>query len=394
VAGFYQQTGMDFNADISNTAYSSEPLTKLELAHGAADPALLEQLLEAGVFVKDNIRLKLGCSEAEHLSWVGPATANMIADYRAQRACLPCGFAPYDLLHETLQLDLPLSANTRDASTTTTTSIPSGSSLAQAALKSVCHALVDGRYSAAAVDTLIHRIGMLPDYAPAMVQALSLAQALGHYGAGLGVRASQLDQGIRVALSDAGLWEAYLRCKAQFETLQGNIDRYQADGSTLLTAAAANGELRMISVLAELGAKVNDPDAHGNYPLTAAARARNPAACSALLSLGANPGTTDLQKRSMLIHVADWLSQTDISDTAGVAEIAGLIEQLLNLGYDLRQPIPKDHAAHAAYPTVADLLCKPENAVKLALLGPERTAILVQAILANVGRRGSQPCLN
>ena len=95
--------------------------------------------------------------------------------------------------------------------------------------------------------------------------------------------------------------------------------------------------------------------------MTAAAKARKPDTCSALLSLGANAGINDSQQRSTLFHVVDWLTRTDISDMAAVERIASLIEQLFGLGYDLRQPIPEDHADHAAYPTVADLLCKPEN---------------------------------
>jgi hypothetical protein len=150
----------------------------------------------------------------------------------------------------------------------------------------------------------------------------------------------------------------------------------------------------MIRVLVRLGARVNYPDAHGDYPLTAAARARKPGTCSALLSLGANASATDLHKRSTLFHVADWLTQTDIGDAATVGRIVRLIEQLLRLGYDLRQPTPQDHADHATHPTVAELLCKPENCVKLALLGPQRTAELVQAILFNTGQRGSQAFLN
>ena len=158
--------------------------------------------------------------------------------------------------------------------------------------------------------------------------------------------------------------------------------------------AASNGKISMVRVLVRLGARVNFPDKHGDYPLTAAAKARKPDTCSALLSLGANAGTSDLQRRSTLFHVADWLTQTDISDMAAVERIASLIEQLLALGYDLRQPAPEDYAGHAAYPTVVDLLCKPENCVKLALLGQERTGTLVRAILSNIDRRGSLPFLD
>lgn len=109
--------------------------------------------------------------------------------------------------------------------------------------------------------------------------------------------------------------------------------------------------------------------------------------------MGANAGTSDLQKRSTLFHVADWLTQTDISDTATVGRIAGLVEQLLRLGYDFRQPMPEDHPDHATYPTVADLLCAPENCVKLALLGSQRTQALTQAVLFNIDRRGALPFL-
>jgi len=168
---------------------------------------------------------------------------------------------------------------------------------------------------------------------------------------------------------------------------------HSPDGRTLLTTAASNGKIRIIRILAKLGARVNYPDAHGDYPLTAAAKARKPDTCSALLSLGANAGTSDLQQRSTLFHVADWLTHTDISDTATVGRIASLIEQLLGLGYDFRQPTPEDNADHAAWPTVVDLLCQPENCVKLALLGHQRTQTLTQAILSNIEQRGSLPFL-
>ena len=112
------------------------------------------------------------------------------------------------------------------------------------------------------------------------------------------------------------------------------------------------------------------------------------------LALGANAGTSDPQQRSTLFHVANWLAQTDVGDTIGIGKVVDLVEELFRLGYDFRQPMPEDHADHAAYPTVVDLLFKPENCVKVALLGQERTGKLVQAMLFNVSRRGSQPFLN
>ena len=121
------------------------------------------------------------------------------------------------------------------------------------------------------------------------------------------------------------------------------------------------------------------------------------------LAFGANAGTSDPQQRSTLFHVANWLAQTDVGDTIGIGKVVDLVEELFRLGYDFRQPMPEDHADHAdhayyaddaGYPTVVDLLFKPENCVKVALLGQERTGKLVQAMLFNVSRRGSQPFLN
>lgn len=211
---------------------------------------------------------------------------------------------------------------------------------------------------------------------------------------GCGARVTHLDQGSREALAGVDLWDKYLDSKIRFDTLQANIDRHQADGRTLLTAAAANGKIRMIRVLVKLGARFNYPDAHGDYPLLAAAKAKKRDTCSALLSLGANAGTSDPRQRSTLFHAAQWLAQTDVSDTAGMGKAVDLIEQRFRLGYDFRQPTPEDYADHAAYPTVADLLFRPENCVKPALLGPGRTGKLVQAMLFNVSRRGLQPFLN
>lgn len=391
VADFYQQTGMNINAEATETGCSNSKLSTLELAYGDRNPKALEQLLEAGVHVPDVIRLKYGYSEQQHYDYHGRGTNDAIVIYRAQRAYVPCSFVPYMLLQDTLQ---PGSSTAAHASTTGTTTA-SGSTLAQAALKPSCNALIDGLYAPAAVVRLIGCVNNLPPaFAQAVVQALSLARVLGHYSADEGAKASQLDQGIRVALVGAGLWEKYLDCKARFETLQSHIDRYQADGRTLLTTAASNGRISMIRVLVKLGARVNFPDKHGDYPLTAAAKARKPDTCSALLSLGANAVTSDLQQRSTLFHVVDWLTHTDISDMAAVERIASLIEQLLGLRYDLRQPTPEDHADHAAYPTVADLLCKPENCVKLSLLGQARTGALVRTILSNIDGRGSPPFLN
>lgn len=402
IADFYQQTGMDINAEASVAFYGGGTFSTLELAYGGIHAGTVEQLLDAGAYVGDVIRLKFGWNEEQNLGYYRPAGADAIATYRAQRAYHPCSFAPYALLQSTLQPGPAVAVNTSittsTSATTTSTSVPvsaSGSTLAHAALKPACNALIDGLYSAAAVATLIGSANkMPPTSAQAMLQALALGRVLGHYGAGKGVKASQLDHGIRAALAGAGLWQSYLDCKAQFETLQSDIDRHQADGRTLLTTAASEGKIRMIRLLVKLGARVNYPDAHGDYPLTVAARDRKPDTCSALLSLGANAGTTDLKKRSTLFHVADWLTQTDISDLAGVGVVTGLIEALLRRGYDLRQPTPHDHPDHAACPTVVDLLCKPENGVKLALLGPQRTGTLVQAILSNIDRRGSQPFLN
>ncbi len=50
----------------------------------------------------------------------------------------------------------------------------------------------------------------------------------------------------------------------------------------------------------------------------------------------------------------------DASDTTAMGKVVDLAEQLFRLGYDFRQPMPEDHADHAAYPTVVDLLFKPE----------------------------------
>lgn len=394
IAAFYEQTGLNINAEANRTGSSDGKLTTLELAYGEKTACVLIDLLDAGAYVGDVIRLKWNMTEQEHLDYYGACTADAIASYREQRACLPCGFSSYALLHDTLQAGPPAASHGR--STTTTFPGPaSGATLAQASLKPACNALIDGLYSAAAVARLIGCLNKMPPvFSDAVVLALSLARVLGHYGAGQGARAGQLDQGIRVALAGHGLWDKYLDSKTRFETLQANIDRHQADGRTLLTAAAANGKIRMIRVLVKLGARVNYPDAHGDYPLLAAAKARKPDTCSALLSLGANAGTSDPRQRSTLFHAAEWLAQTDVSDTAGMGKVVDLVEQLFRLGYDFRQPTPEDHADHAAYPTVADLLFKPENCVKLALLGPERNEKLVQAMLFNISRRGSQPFLN
>jgi hypothetical protein len=398
IADFYQQTGMDINAEASGADYSASTLSTLELAYGNNRAEVVEQLLEAGVYIGDAIRLKFGWNEEQHLAYYGPATADAIAAYRAQRAYVPYGFAPYALLHDTLQPGAAVTVDTSTKATTaaTTTCVSASvSTLAQAALKPACNTLIDGLYTVPQVAKLLGCLNnMPPTSAQAVAQALALARVLGHYRAGVGGRATQLDQGIRVALAGAVLWERYLDCKVQFETLQTHIDRHQADGRTLLTMAASNGKIRMIRILVKLGARVNYPDAHGDYPLTAAAKARKPDTCSALLSLGANAGTSDLQKRSTLFHLADWLTQTDISDTATIDRIATLMENLLRLGYDFRQPTPEDHADHAAHPTVVELLCTPENCVKLAMLGPQRTEILTQAILFNIDRRGSLPFLN
>lgn len=400
IADFYRQTGMNINAEATEIGFSTGKLSPLDLAFGQKNAKMLEQLLEAGAYVGDTIRLNYGSTEEQRYRNYSMATANAIANYQAQRANLFCGFVPYTLLHDTLQPASPAAIHTGTTSTTTSTTTTTaapvpGSGLAQAALTPACNALIDGLYSAAAVARLIVCANnMPPSYTQAVVQALSLARALGHYSAGNGARASEVDQGIRVALVGAGQWEKHLACKAQFENLQTNIDRHQADGRTLLTTAASNGKIRMIRILVKLGARVNYPDMHGDYPLTAAAKARKPDTCSALLSLGANAGTSDLQQRSTLFHIADWLTHTDISDMATIGRIASLIEQLLGLGYDFRQPTPEDHADHAACPTVVDLLCQAENCVKLALLGHQRTQTLTQAILSNIEQRGSLPFLN
>lgn len=397
IADFYRQTGMDINARTSGEKDYASELSTLELAYGGKSAEVVEQLLEAGAYVGEAIKHKFGWDEVQHLACYGPATADAIAAYRVQRAYVPCGFAPYPLLQSTVQPGPAAAVNAGTSATATSTSAPvsaSGSALAQSALQPACNALIDGLYTAPQVARLVGCLNNMPPvFAQAVVQALALARVLGHYSAGHGARASQVDQGIRLALAGAGLWEKYLDCKAQFETLQSNVDRHQADGRTLLTMAASEGKIRMIRLLIKLGAGVNYPDAHGDYPLTAAAKARMPDTCSALLSLGANAGTSDLEKRSTLFHVADWLTQTDVSDTATVGRIADLVEQLLGLGYDFRQPTPENHADHAAYPTVADLLCAPVNCVKLALLGPQRTQALIQAVLFNIDRRGALPFL-
>lgn len=399
IADFYGQLGMDINAESTAVGLGSGKLSALGMAYVAVQARGVYQLLEAGAYVGDAIALSRGNTEQSVCKEFGPATLDAIASYRAQRAFQPGSFIPYTLLHDTLEPGRPAAGDIGDTRLTTTASIAlnvpaSGSALAQAALKPACNALVDGLYTATQVARLLGCVNnMPPGFAQAVVPALALARVLGHYGSGQGARAAQLDQGIRVALAGAVLWESYLGCKARFDILQTNIDRHQADGRTLLTMAASEGKIRMIRLLVKLGARVNYPDAHGDYPLTAAAKARRPDTCSALLSLGANAGTSDLQKRSTLFHVTDWLTQTDISDTATVGRIASLIEQLLSLGYDFRQPTPDDYTDHADYPTVADLLCKPENCVKLAMLGPQRTETLSQAILFNIDRRGSQPFL-
>ena len=397
IAAFYEQTGLNINAESDINAWTGNKLTPLEMAHSQETAHVLTELLNAGAYAGDVIRFKFQFDAQNHVKYFGSCTIDTIASYRTQRAFLPCGFSPYALLHETLQAGPPAAiATSYGTSTTTTSTAPaSGATLAQASLAPACNALIDGHYSAAAVARLVACLNnMPPAFSNAVVQALALARLLGHYSADQGAEVGEFGQGIGVALFGAGLWDKYLTSKTRFETLQANIDRHQADGRTLLTTAAANGKIRMIRVLVKLGARVNYPDAHGNYPLLAAASARKPDTCSALLALGANAGTSDPLQRSTLFHVANWLAQTDVRDTAGLARVIDLVEQLFRLGYDFRQPTPEDHADHAAYPTVADLLFKPENCVKVAVLGQERTGKLVQAMLFNVSRRGSQPFLN
>src|SRR5205823_12159253 len=76
------------------------------------------------------------------------------------------------------------------------------------------------------------------------------------------------------------------------------INRKATNGDTPLHAAAAFGELGMISNLAAAGANINALDCEGRTPLYRAAEARESEAVMLLLSLGANTTVKPLPKES------------------------------------------------------------------------------------------------
>jgi hypothetical protein len=148
VAEFYKQTGLNINAESRRTrAYRDAAceqtvcVTALEQAlvtlSGITEPSsFLKDLLDAGAHVGDPIRVGSNETGELHLTNLfGPAIADAIASYRAQRAFLPCGFSPYTLLHGTLQPGSPNATDPGAASLARSTAVPvttSGSALAQA----------------------------------------------------------------------------------------------------------------------------------------------------------------------------------------------------------------------------------------------------------------------
>jgi ankyrin repeat protein len=287
-------------------------------------------------------------------------------DYCAARAHKELDFDAYDLLSSTLH---PLAAAGTIASSPTSTSSmanPATSTttstevavppLAELALQTFCKSLATGEFNLESIASVIGVVGGMPSSAQqAVARALALAWVCG----------AQMGPGTLDALKVVGLQATYEADRRKFLVIQANINRYQANGQTLLTQAALAGDIEMIGILVRLRANVQLPNQSGHNAAAVAASAGQFAAVAELLSHGIHANKAGPDGRSAQYYVAAAIADSNGPD---VKAMASLVRYLLRKGYRFNAANPV-YASSKQYPTLADLLAS--NPERLLALGPE-----------------------
>lgn len=278
------------------------------------------------------------------------ATTVALNDYIAQRKEAAMGFDPHALLSSAL----PSPAS-------------SPASLQHLALGVVQSTLLDAEYDSVSVAHVLARAAQTSHLLP-IVPTLALASSLGHYKRN--AQEPAIDDAIRTMLTQLKLWDTFLGFQEKFSTIRAHINCYLDDGSTLLTRAAKAGNLLLIKVLVQLGADLRLPDQHGDSALAAAAKTGQWPACAELLSLKANPNTSDAEGYPALFYMAQAFASAS-GETPENQALAHLIRHVRIQGHhfdhDVRNP---DTSTMAQQPgiNIADLLVS--NAGQFGLYAP------------------------
>lgn len=246
----------------------------------------------------------------------------------------------------------------------------STSALQLLALREVQKTLLAGEFDSASVANVLERAALTPYLVPLLVPTLALASTVGHYECTK--KEGALDDAIPAILKKSGQWDAFLVLQEQFIAIQAHINCYLEDGSTALTRAAKTSNLPLLTLLVKgLNADLRLPDRHGDNAISVAAKHNQWAACSELLSLGANPYTSDADGYPALYYVAKAFSNGG-GDTAENRALAYLIRQARIRGYHFNYAVANhDESSKYEQPwiNIADILASnPEQILKYATI--------------------------
>jgi ankyrin repeat protein len=203
-----------------------------------------------------------------------------------------------------------------------------------------------------ALETIRHLLMggvLLPGgYRESLVCALALSCSRGFYRAS---PESYFIHGIVWnAVRNIGLAPAYNDKMTEINTLKVNINRYQADGQTLLTEAARTGNINALGIVLDLGANMRMPEHNGDTALLAAAKAEQWGACAELLSRGANANTSDRNNYSTLYYLAAAFADPE---TENVSALAKLIRYAIAKGWSFDQEVENhDPATREEFRTI------------------------------------------
>jgi ankyrin repeat protein len=291
--------------------------------------AAYDTLIGAGADIWEFMRRNVECNDEDGSYWM----SDLLAPYFEQRKAQEADVDWYSMLY--CAVNVPELAPVRSPAS-------GGSSLQKLCFGSIHSDLLNGDYDAESMANVLAAVANTNFLMP-LLHKLALAVVFGHYG--LPQRPGQLDPIIRSTLESLGLLGHYSTLKNQIEASKNNVNRYLKNGMTLITQAACAGNSELIGLLlSTFGAALHWPDQHGNTAILAAAKSRQWNTCIALLSAGANPGTTTVAEgddQSTMDIVAKAFAELDATaDATDVESLTALIKTLCQQGYRFyQQPV-------------------------------------------------------
>lgn len=257
----------------------------LEWAAAKGMTWFMQMLLDAGAYFDPDPKVHADYLQA-HPS-LGKDVVALLNSYQ-QRRCKD-GKQRYAVLHHTLHPCEPGFAIAKSAASTKAATQNPMPSLQQLALQKTCAAIISGNCAESAVaDLLLYAAQMPAWHMAALTNAAALAFIAGHYRNPK--KEDYLHPKIARAMTEA-MGKAFKEAMAMFKIVKCGINRYEENGSTLLTWAAEKGDIDMIDLLLALKANIDLLDCHGKHALKAASSSAQWQAYGHLVQRNANPAS-------------------------------------------------------------------------------------------------------